>query len=243
MAGMEDVKSYYVFTTHKAASRFIDALMRDIAIGTGLELHAPTHPNFPREKELELDPSKLKVTGLIGTLRYAFLPLDFEDSQVVLHLRDPRDVLVSLFFSHKYSHSRSSEGFNPSSDLLSEIDKGIDNYVLFRAPQYLERYKFYIDKMLDKDNVTFSKYEEMVLDFEGWLPKFLEPFPLRDRKAFIATQMKKRAAQFVLDGTEDVTAHKRKAVPGDHKEKLTPETIAKLNGIFAGPLARLEYDI
>ncbi|WP_417490896.1 sulfotransferase domain-containing protein [Maricaulis sp.] len=243
MASTGGVKNYYVFTTHKAASRFIDALMRDIAIGTGLELHAPKHPGFPREKELERDPSKLTVTGLIGTLRYAFMPLDWEDSHIMLHLRDPRDVLVSLYFSHKYSHRRSSEGFNPSSDSLNELDKGIDNYVMFRAPQYLERYNFYIENMLGKENVTFSRYEDMVMDFEGWLPRFLEPYPLRNRKGFIAKQMKKRAAQFELDGSEDVTAHKRKAVPGDHKEKLEPATIEALNKMFAGPLASLKYEV
>ena len=236
-------KNYYVFTTHKAASRFIDALMVDIATESDLELHAPRHPGFPREIDLEFDPSKLKVSGLIGTLRYAFMPLDWDESKVVVHLRDPRDVMVSLYFSHKYSHNRSKKGYNPTDAYLREIDKGIDNYVLFRAYQFMERYNFYIENMLGKENVTLSRYEHMVLDFPDWLPQFLEPFPLKDRERFIAEQIRKRASQFDLDGSEDVRAHKRKAVPGDHKEKLSAATIQELNQMFAGSLKHLNYEI
>ncbi|WP_417484663.1 sulfotransferase domain-containing protein [Maricaulis salignorans] len=240
---MAGVKNYYVFTTHKAASRFIDSLLKDVAIGTGLALHAPGQPGFPREKELEGDPSKLTCSGLIGTLRYGFLPLDLKASEVIVHLRDPRDVLVSLYFSHKYSHRRGDGGFNPTPDIIEQIDLGVDNYVLYRAPQYLERYEFYTEKMLNLGNVKLSSYEEMVLNFADWLPKFVENFPLLDREAFIAKQIHKRAKQFELDGAEDVMAHKRKVTPGDHKEKLEPATIAKLNQIFGNTLDVLNYEV
>ena len=37
--------------------------------------------------------------------------------------------------------------------------------------------------------------------------------------------------------------HKRKITPGDHKEKLTPETISILNEKFKGVLNKLNYEI
>ena len=40
---------------------------------------------------------------------------------------------------------------------------------------------------------------------------------------------------------EDAWSHKRKITPGDHREKLQPETIRQLDQIFAPVLDRLGY--
>lgn len=41
------------------------------------------------------------------------IPEGIEDFSVVLHLRDPRDVLVSSFFSNAFSHPVNPVIFNP----------------------------------------------------------------------------------------------------------------------------------
>ena len=53
----------------------------------------------------------------------------------------------------------------------------------------------------------------------------------------------KRAAERTdpVPTVENKAAHVRKATPGDHLEKLKPETIERLNAIFAEELAYFDY--
>ncbi len=53
--------------------------------------------------------------------------------------------------------------------------------------------------------------------------------------------MAERHANSVAAEKEDVWSHKRKVTPGDHREKLQPETIRRLDQIFAPVLDRLGY--
>ena len=54
--------------------------------------------------------------------------------------------------------------------------------------------------------------------------------------------IKKYAREFEIK-KENIHAHKRKIVPGDYREKLATETIAKLNAIFAENLQKYGYEI
>lgn len=46
------------------------------------------------------------------------------------------------------------------------------------------------------------------------------------------TLLKINQDAFAID-QEDALSHKRKVTPGDHRDKLKPETISTLNNIFA----------
>jgi hypothetical protein len=83
-------------------------------------------------------------------------------------------------------------------------------------------------------------YEEMVLDFASWLRKFLAAFELADPDETYEFAMK-RHAEAVKPAGEDIWSHKRRVIPGDHKEKLRPETISKLNLRFRQVLDALGY--
>jgi len=63
--------------------------------------------------------------------------------------------------------------------LLVSISKNftIDEFVLNEAENFKTIYKAYCNNLLDKSNVLFLKYEEMISDFPAWLNKlsgFLE---------------------------------------------------------------------
>jgi hypothetical protein len=181
--------------------------------------------------------------------QYAQIP-GIEDASIILHLRDPRDVLTSLYFSYSYSHPKVNGWFEPTKDFRRDlIEKGIDRFILekdqngiSKAEVFLTRYQQYCSHLLDKPNVVFVKYEEMVSNFPDWLSRVLTPFEIPDKKKNYEFLLKCHKNEFKVK-TENRQKHKRKITPGDYKEKLSEETIRTLNEMFRDVLIRLNYDI
>jgi len=80
-----------------------------------------------------------------------------------------------------------------------------------------------------------------VLNFPFWLQEVAKGFAIENIK-FIDRMVKKYQGEFEIK-KENIHAHKRKIVPGDYKEKLTSETIEKLNAIFSDNLKKYNYEV
>ena len=84
-----------------------------------------------------------------------------------------------------------------------------------------------------------TSYERMVTDFEGWLDDLLSYCELdiseELRQSIIANNNKRKPT------TENVNAHLRKGQPGDHLDKLKPETIEALNSRLGSARQALGY--
>ncbi len=171
------------------------------------------------------------------------------DFKTLLMVRDPRDMMVSLYFSVVHSHP------------VADIDKykqdrakrfhsylkgdDIDHFVLNAYPYYLNIYENFC-AMLDRfetkqENLLVTKYEHMVEDFEGWLRQLLDHCEIELRPEhfgylvdnYLANRRKK----------EDITKHHRKGTAGDHLEKLKPDSIDALNKIFSAYLEKFDYKV
>lgn len=199
-------------------------------------------------------------TGCFGPLRFFVEVPRLEEYQVLLHLRDPRDVLVSMFYSYCFIHNgevQADTGYRARA-----ASEGIDSFVLAKASgdsskypgdygtgghvedligDVPSRYRRYLDQLVGRPNVRLLKYEEMVTDYRAWLTRFIEPFPIADKKAVIEEQAA-LAATYFPKREADVRNHVRHVTPGDHKTKLQPATIQRLNEIFADVLDALHYE-
>jgi len=258
-----DSKDIIVFTLHKSASMLLHHLCTYLSQQSNLEYHSPNN------QKNSINPHALLIDKTIWQTRHGcFAPIRFyvdvpemQDYNVILHLRDPRDVLVSMYFSYCYIHAGP---VTPNTGYRKEVaEQGIDAFVLAKIREgnkssypggygsgahlqeltgnLTKKYWDYIDNLFNRDNVIFVKYEEMVTDFRNWLNKFIEPFPLPDKQATIE-HLVSLAPQFFPKRTQDVMHHVRRVTPGDHKNKLKPKTIAELNTIFADILETLGYE-
>lgn len=233
-----------VFTVHKAASMVLHNLLMQVNAVARMNYYSPNLPETPfyfpppkRNYDLESAAHLARLSGCTGPIRR---PLDIPNPsqyRIILHLRDPRDVLTSLFFSHCYSHFGWE---NRQQEREEWIKAGIDKFVLDKAHDYVERYDAYCNNLVGKPNVTFVTYEEMVHSFETWLRKFLAPFSLPASESIIRTLVAQYTHEFTVS-SEDMTRHKRKITPGDHREKLRPDTIRVLNRKFGRSLEKLGY--
>jgi len=236
------MKSIIVFTVHKAASMLLHELTKWVAGVCRMQFYSINDGTFP-EDELRADARAfLGKEGCFCPVRYHADVPHIEDYDIILHLRDPRDVMTSAFFSLAYSHVPVPGRWNPSDAERQEwIRRGIDWHVLSGADGWLRRYREYCDHILNRSNTVFVTYEEMVADFESWLRKYIAPFPLARPERIIKKLVRRYRHNFQVDG-EDVYRHKRQVAPGDHKRKLKPETIAALDEQFKDVLAALGYE-
>jgi hypothetical protein len=250
-----------VFTLHKSASMFIHRQCEWLCGIAGIDYHSPNRPGSG------LDARRLLTDRTLWRDRHGcFAPVRFfvdipqlDDYEIILHLRDPRDVLVSMFFSYCFIHAGEIEA---NTGYRREVaERGIDAFVLAKASEnggafrgdygtggHVEdmignlpaRYGAYVTRLLDRPNVTLVKYEDMVTDYRRWLERFIAPFPIADKGAVIEELVARSPAFFPARST-DVMTHVRHVTPGDYKAKLKPATIARLDEIFAGPLDALGY--
>jgi len=231
----------FVFTVHKAASLGVYDVMRNVAKKEGWPLHSANlrHPNLS-EPAAPGDTAFLKQlsgkTGLVGPVRMP-VTLDEESlarDRIVLHLRDPRDVLVSMFYSWSYSHPGVNDEYRE--DLRR---KGVDVFARQNSDPLKQKYGLYVRECLPLPKARLLRYEDFVLDRRRWLEIFLEAAGVPDGMKRYARLAKKNPADDVQE--ENVHAHIRKAAPGDHKEKLSDETIDWLNEQWRDLLAALDY--
>jgi hypothetical protein len=251
-----------VFTLHKSASMFIHHQCELLSALSGIAYHSP---NLPLSG---LDARRLRTDKQLWNSRHGcFAPVRFfvdipqvENYRIILHLRDPRDVLVSMFYSYCFIHAGEIAA---NTGYRQEVAaRGIDAFVLAKASEgsagyrgdygtggHVEdlignlphRYREYRERFLGKPNVTLVKYEEMVTDYRGWLRKFIAPFPIDDKDRVIE-DLAGQSAAFFPKRTQDEMNHVRHVTPGDHKLKLKPSTIAQLDEIFAETLDALGYE-
>jgi hypothetical protein len=258
----DNARDIVVFTTHKSGSMFIHRQCELLCRLSGLPYHSPNVPGSLDAKRLLTD------RELWRTLRGCFAPVRFfvnipraENYRILLHLRDPRDVLVSMFYSYCYIHPGE---LAPNTGYRQEVAaRGIDAFVLGKSSEHSQRYpgdygtgghveelignlprryRDYIDNLLGKPNVTVLRYEEMVSDYRRWLEKFSEPFPIAG-KAQLIEELAAQSSVLFPQRHDDVMSHVRHVTPGDHKAKLQPSTISALNERFSDTLRSLGYEI
>jgi len=215
-------------------------------------------------EEEEIIRKKLKEIGnnnprCFCPLRFYINNIDTEKYDIILNLRDPRDVLVSMYYSFCYSHPGEIEGYTGYRKTVA--DNGIDNFVLMlidkNIPDYLkfygtgdpntmgnvkERYERYIYNLIGKPNVIFVKYEDMVSDFNKWLSNIIVPFGITSNSILFKYLVYINKNSFAKQ-RENVWNHKRKVVSGGYKDKLKSNTVKELNKRLERILVTLNYEI
>lgn len=158
--------------------------------------------------------------------------------KTIFWTRDPRDILVSLYFSFGFSHTLS-----PNSDIQAhqlqrreKIQKmDLDTYVLTEAHNLKWKFETMYEMMQKLPNHLFLRYEEMIEDFD---PMFEQ---LSDFVGLNKSLHEKMLNDSRPQKTEDVNSHKRSGKTGAYLEKLKPETIKELNKILAPVLKKFNY--
>ncbi len=167
---------------------------------------------------------------------------DLDKCKSILLVRDPRDILVSDYFSMRSSHPPPG-GNGALKKMFDEIrvaalEMDIDQYVISMSSEYLHRFESYRHGLKDRVPYKLYRYEDVIFEKRRWIASMMEYLGWE-----ISPKILNRvASEFdAIPRTEDETRHIRQVTPGDHKRKLRPGTISDLNKMFSEIMQEFGY--
>jgi len=242
--------SALIFSLHKSGTVLLSCIIYELAENIGLKYIDITSVFFNRGMFKNEYPSSTSNIFLergycYGGFTYIpdqFKITIFDQVKSILLVRDPRDMLVSLYFSMRYSHPE--PGKNANGEEVEMIgrryaqEKEIDLFVLDVMTWYQSQFSRY-QQALKNENMHLFRYEDVVYDKEKWVKDICEHF---DWDIPINIQRQIGAKNNIIPSHEDKMKHIRQVHPGNYKKKLKVETIRKLEETFAEEMAFFGYE-
>jgi hypothetical protein len=247
--------AFFVLGIRKCGSSLLNSMLNDLGrlngfpfvdIGGGFFA-----ANVP-EQDWREDPAALNALApntVYGGFRamplvFARSPL-YQASRKILLVRDPRDALVSEYFSIAFSHGLPDEaagegGAREEFLALREqtLASHIETVVLERAGILCETFLEYAEAHADKLTRTY-RYEDVILDKRPWLAGMAEHFGWHTGSPAFVNGMMGWADRVPTE--EQSHEFIRRVVPGDHRNKLRPAVIQQLNVILRPAMELFGY--
>lgn len=243
--------SCFLIGLPKAGSTLLNRLMRPLTAKGGLaffSLYNALHAVGVAMGSVSIDEDSVFTDagyaygGFRGTDTLRRLPA-FANDRTVFLVRDPRDMLTSLYFSEAISHVPPGTALSTEAAAQFEARREaaraetIDAFARRRAADVIASYRRTV-ACVDKVEHRLYRYEDIIAAKEPWVHDMLRYLRLSVPAPLVQSVI---ARNDVTPKAEDPTQHIRRVAPGDHKDKLAPDTIAWLDEQFADVLARFGY--
>jgi len=239
-----NIKKGYLFAFAKSGSTLLDRMIRDyckqVSVPT-LSLFGECFQQGIKPTNILSDAKKcIEMDGIIYT-GFRHYPLNFDidlaNSNQMLLVRDPRDMLVSLYFSISKSHVvlKGDDGFTAERESAKMMS--LDSFVLERAASYNNNFKKY-KSVLSDIPLLVSRYEDVIFEKEQWMKDIIKHFALPFDEKLILNVVNKYD---IVPERENDNLHIRQVHPGNFLKKLQPDTIEKLNEILSEFLDEFSY--
>jgi hypothetical protein len=255
-AARTDLNCAYAFGIPKNGSTLLNDVFRGLSYYTGHTVFSLADELFAQGISLKNDEDEFTQSTRDGLRRAAFEAkgyffLGFRAypdlltisqralTRSVLLVRDPRDALVSHYFSVLFSHSMPAKRLPIAKLRQRYADTDINNFVT--APDVMDKIKqcYHSYEGVLPSAALILRYEDYVLNKSALVRQICTHLKLNvhdDEIAAVAEAVHK------IPDREDPYSHVRKAIPGDHREKLQQKTITRLNREFASTLERYHYE-
>ncbi len=163
----------------------------------------------------------------------------------VFLFRDPRDALVSQYFSDAYSHSLPSRDTETGAKAAEAFEKRRTEALALDVEAYVLKHAKAIDQtliayapMLNEPSCLVLRYEDCVFQKKRMIHKILQHFDWTCPPGAVEALMK------LVDEVpeqEDQERFVRRVIPGDHRAKLSPEAVRKLSHQLRESLRLYDY--
>jgi hypothetical protein len=244
--------SVLFFTVHKCASTFVPQALGYFNEREQLGLIEVNLPAWVR-KISALDPAAFmtlhaerlfRPRGVLYAPLRRYVPVPGREAyRTILMLRDPRDVLVSQYYSVAYSHrlpfrSVSQERFEAKR--ASARASSIDDYVMDECAAICGVYEEYAQQLFGAPGVALLRYEDMMQDPGAWVSGLARALGVACNESDV--RFLTSAGRLTTHRVEDATKHLRSGTPGDHRRKLQPATIDALTSRLTSVLVPFGYE-
>jgi hypothetical protein len=250
-------ENVYHCTVQKTASQWLHAILSDPRVYRycGLRTYRyqdglPEHYDARKLVERRFD--KPFPSGVIASPIYCSYegfvsipkPLHYKAFFIT---RDPRDVLVSWYFSSKFSHPLIGDLGRVRRDLnrLSEEDGLLYSLEYLQAFGLFASQRSWVDADAKDENVLLLRYEDLTgcrsaSLFERLFQHCDARVPKSDIQAIVESyRFERRSGR--RPGEEDPTAHLRKGVPGDWRNHFSNRVSTHFDAIAGDLLGLWDY--
>ena len=230
-----------VHAVHKSATMFLFKFFGRLAEELNYDFYSENN-DPPNQDSLASNNQKNFCRCPIRTFETLETAFEFPTRRhLIFHTRDPRDILVSQYFSMGWIHPTEGTKLAQNREKIQQMP--IDEYVLSQIETsrwpLVEKFQPLLDREPNPKFETFVTYETMVTNFQKWIEQVIPPFGVRFPKLAAIKLAWRYRNEFQVDS--ETMSHKRRIVPGDHREKLQPSTIDQLNQRFENILTRFGY--
>ncbi len=245
------IESFFIFGIHKCGSTLINKIFSDICNHIKVPCIAMPFLAFQQGIPDEIWSKSETLNSIVidGYCYRAFrgYPLFLKQNKLIhqrrkiLLVRDPRDAIVSGYFSFANSHRPPGEGpaleaFLQKREHLKTID--IESYAIKHSIQVKLEFNRY-NRHLKKDSLLkVYRYEDIIFDKVNWITDMLKFLNLSLNSNSV---LKIATKHDIVPSSENVNQHIRKVKPGDYQDKLSSQCIAKINETLSDVLARYSY--
>ncbi len=249
--GDREIASVFLVGLPKAGSTLLNRLMQPITAAAGLSFVGLQETMYtmgvaPREIPAAVN-AAFSPTGYVyggfRSLPGGFAIPAFAADRTILLVRDPRDMLTSLYFSLASSHRPpgTAVGETLATAFKEQRDEAnrtsIDAFALEKADIVSGQFRRVAQRLSGVPHKLY-RYEDVVFEKMSWARSMIDYLGLSVPVSAIEKAVEDNDLRPDL---EDPTRHVRKVVPGDHREKLRAETILQLNSRFEPILRRYHY--
>ncbi len=163
-------------------------------------------------------------------------------------LRDPRDIVVSWYFSAKYSHLP----FGPIPGLRGDLEKldlheGL-RYMIDKLEDWGSFWaqRSWMDVAEDRENIKIYRYEDLARDNRSFLLQLFDyldiDMPEKDFTVLYERHTFQKHSRGRQQGEEDAYSHYRKGMVGDWKNHFDRSTTAYFRQVTDDLLEVLGYE-
>lgn len=241
--------SVYLYTFHKCASSLFSSYILNKAEGLkhidyermlfrAIDFEKPDY----QEYGCIYGPIRLYIDykcNIYNTLVAPVTDLEFiREKTAIFMLRDPRDMLVSEYYSFGFSHSLSkSAEIRQGQEMNRKKIRAmtIDEYALSEVEERVGRFELLYKLIQACEHRVVLHYEDMLTNwglFAGDLIKYLD----LSAEALTEIYLRSRPREKIVSG-----AHRRSGKTCQYKTEFKPETISCLNEQLAVSLKRFNY--
>jgi len=245
----ENLESVFFYTLHKCASTLFSHYLLEHVEGLRHVDYENEYFSGLRTVKAEFSdkgyiygPIRVSVRAMEPTFSLFTKPVsspDFvEGKKAIFMARDPRDMLVSSYYSYAYSHPSSPlEEIRDEQERIRKriLSKTVDEFVLGMAPHVHRDYQLLITLTQVCKRRVVLQYEDMVENFNDFVRDLTRYLTLRD------DVIQELYSQSRPREKEDITAHRRSGRVGGFRDKLSSETIQSLNETFRDVMNEFGY--
>ncbi|WP_150107048.1 sulfotransferase domain-containing protein [Halothece sp. PCC 7418] len=239
----------YYCCTQKTASQWFRSVLNDFTFYqyTGLIVHPYVELGLRYAAFEEALPKRTIGTHLyISYPTYLTIPKPAHYKTFFI-LRDPRDIIVSWYFSAKYSHGKFKPVMKMRHDLENlDFTEGL-KYIIDRLEEFgsFEAQKSWVQGSLEQDNVKIFRYEDLAEDNSSFLQQlfnYLEiQMPAEEFTDLCQRHQFESKTEGRNQGKENVQSHYRKGIAGDWKNYFDYATTSYFKAVTKDLLEQLGY--